>query len=1649
MAAFTVKATYRNETRKLSFPDPLFPTYDQLYSQLYRVFPISHSFYLSKLLLSLDGSSTCILIGKEVHSAEEYGRHVAPYRGRLRPGALLRFSVFDETPHKSPRMASSLSLAESSPPSTSSDIRASVANPLDGASQCSTATVVEPAADAHTSLRGSRRVLLERLRERTSNRAGLNQDHVPMPPTPPRSSRPTSMAESTSRPVSFLEDLPSWVAPVLPPSRDATASAASTASTRTARPSLFDLLGNTSQQASETQPVQEQRRETVPQAPGRSPTREPRDASSRPSSDILMADSLATLGPTSESVTLNPLRSDNPPSPRLPSINELSLPPACNFVAPPPPILYPTHDSPYIRRNEREPGEGSPVARHRSYIHRVKRAQSAPQQAQAPQCGPRDTVRATAQSSVRPDNSGEDCCSISRTKEEIKELMEQFKGDFEQKMIKAFGEDWDKDERLPHLPSPPTHHPAIPNPPGPARPSRSYWPPPPPPPYFVPPPPPLFGCVPPPPSHALYMAPPPPPRMPPPPIAPPPPMPVPHSIRAGHAFGTDRRGIPSPPPIPHVAYNPTRGPIKLEDTPRVECRNSEDNVHKAVKCDNCHKRNIRGIRYKCLECADHDLCESCMASPSAWENHDRTHAFFPIHKATDFVDFCVVKEKRQQGQPRHKGTTCDGCNEKNIIGVRHKCLQCEDYDLCSACISSPSTRQKHTVSHVFFPIVQPGKKDAYTEARNRLQGFPPSSSSAPACHLNITCDGCRKSPIAGIRHKCLDCEDYDLCSNCFTSPEHRLKHNVLHAFYPVGVPGELAGYRVAAARHNHPLFGRGNLQTARERGLPNAVPAPPAAVVHKNIICDICDCEIVGVRHKCLDCPDFDLCQTCIDTPSLRSQHYSGHEFFAIEKPGEVIVHTVFSGDGEREPERPQSPTRGGTVRSRPRDVEPVVHNATCNLCDSRIRGDRFKCLDCPDYDLCQLCYKCVGQVRIGISRADHLLRIVNEQHPNHGFVKVGEPAILMVRNRANDPVHYASCNVCGNRIVGVRYKCMHDTCDDFDLCETCEAMPIPVHPFTHPLLKMKTAETRVPEAFTPAMRRSSPVPTDDPFDDAHAFEHAHPRVPERSETPEEPHRIRVIAPPPPQVRPLPQITPDMESARRLSMTPTPPFRESCGFSSTIEVIPRCSPPSTGPPSVASLSRPMSPDRYHRMLVRLPSRGPTPVYEQPSPQGNDVAEVVSASPESASASVPGLFDRVISISEEVAPPEVRLIDLDEPVTPREERSAPVEAEANHDGFATLSEVPISTPGSNFVPRLASVNNEWQELWPEVTSLLKHLLQPPTPSAAAHPAGEASGSSLAMPGAMIVDDNKVEEPKPAVTQEGEAPAATEESPSPLVGEPLLCRPLMPERPLNPFTSGRRLSDLILGVPPVRTAARSVRESLDRFVTPVPALSPSPVPLLASFVSDNNIADGQIFPPGAEFVKSWRMRNYGEVDWPESTELIFVAGDRMAPRDAAVQKVHVGAVKAGEEVEVVAGEMKAPEIPGKYVSSWRLSDGNGNLFGHSVWVDITVAEMNESSSESLASSSVIMPQTAPQPSSATRSAAEHVFAHLTTPSATLPSSPLSEGGSSVSLIDMPDSVSSSDDDDAMYEDSRSRVLVSPRLAARDVEYVMLFDSSSEDD
>lgn len=52
-------------------------------------------------------------------------------------------------------------------------------------------------------------------------------------------------------------------------------------------------------------------------------------------------------------------------------------------------------------------------------------------------------------------------------------------------------------------------------------------------------------------------------------------------------------------------------------------------------------------------------------------------------------------------------------------------------------------------------------------------------------HEGTMCDTCRQTPIFGIRWKCAECNNYDLCSICY----HGDKHHLRHRFHRISTPG--------------------------------------------------------------------------------------------------------------------------------------------------------------------------------------------------------------------------------------------------------------------------------------------------------------------------------------------------------------------------------------------------------------------------------------------------------------------------------------------------------------------------------------------------------------------------------------------------------------------------------------------------------------------------------------------------------------------------------------------------------------------------------------------------------------------------------------------------------------------------------------------
>lgn len=66
---------------------------------------------------------------------------------------------------------------------------------------------------------------------------------------------------------------------------------------------------------------------------------------------------------------------------------------------------------------------------------------------------------------------------------------------------------------------------------------------------------------------------------------------------------------------------------KNEDTKLHQRLPKRDKIHRNIFCDHCNV-NIAGIRYKCIKCADYDLCEKCESLVPSVHNED--HFFLKI-----------------------------------------------------------------------------------------------------------------------------------------------------------------------------------------------------------------------------------------------------------------------------------------------------------------------------------------------------------------------------------------------------------------------------------------------------------------------------------------------------------------------------------------------------------------------------------------------------------------------------------------------------------------------------------------------------------------------------------------------------------------------------------------------------------------------------------------------------------------------------------------------------------------------------------------------------------------------------------------------------------------------------------------------------------
>ncbi|SMQ45344.1 unnamed protein product [Zymoseptoria tritici ST99CH_3D7] len=208
-------------------------------------------------------------------------------------------------------------------------------------------------------------------------------------------------------------------------------------------------------------------------------------------------------------------------------------------------------------------------------------------------------------------------------------------------------------------------------------------------------------------------------------------------------------------------------------------------------CNNCVVVLPEQEFVTCIDCDDFDLCINCHTADK--HGHHPAHAF---EAATpDMILPLAAEMKLTAGRNVRHHAICDGCN-KNIYGVRHKCMNCPDWDYCNDCVKNArSTHPRHRFAPLYKPIASPVQPTVR--------------------HFGIYCDGplcegqSKPSYIHGVRYKCTICHDTDFCAACEALPGNH--HNRTHPLIKLKTPVR----NVNVSTENEDL--RGNVRVMGDR----------------------------------------------------------------------------------------------------------------------------------------------------------------------------------------------------------------------------------------------------------------------------------------------------------------------------------------------------------------------------------------------------------------------------------------------------------------------------------------------------------------------------------------------------------------------------------------------------------------------------------------------------------------------------------------------------------------------------------------------------------------------------------------------------------------------------------------------------------------
>ncbi|OBT87472.1 hypothetical protein VE02_03614 [Pseudogymnoascus sp. 03VT05] len=238
-------------------------------------------------------------------------------------------------------------------------------------------------------------------------------------------------------------------------------------------------------------------------------------------------------------------------------------------------------------------------------------------------------------------------------------------------------------------------------------------------------------------------------------------------VKNGRAMNSDTKTHPQKASPSNVSKATL---VEVEEPKAVEAEEPKKVVVGSIRtCNSCIQEYPENRFVTCVDCEDFDLCIPC--NDKVQHGHNPKHTFAPA--AADSKLGSLTKALLNPGRNVSHQAICDGC-DKYIYGVRHKCLDCPDWDFCQTCV--PNAEFIHP-RHRFVPI--------YESIALHTRTF-----TNTAIHYGIYCDGplcaTKSLNIRGDRYKCAVCDDTDFCASCEASPNN--VHNRTHPLIKFKTP---------------------------------------------------------------------------------------------------------------------------------------------------------------------------------------------------------------------------------------------------------------------------------------------------------------------------------------------------------------------------------------------------------------------------------------------------------------------------------------------------------------------------------------------------------------------------------------------------------------------------------------------------------------------------------------------------------------------------------------------------------------------------------------------------------------------------------------------------------------------------------------------